>query len=152
MCNTSKRRKNFVSVTRISDGESQIRPYKLPSVPTVVAVYPQYELLGWYTVGEKVLESYLLIHRQISVFNESPLFVLMNPNPSPDDRVLPVSIYESEMHLVSEVPTMMFVQLAFSLETAQAEQISVEEVARSTPTGTLQLLQVFVGHLPERFW
>ena len=102
-----------------------------------MAVYPQYELLGWYTVSSQVQQSDLSVHRQMFAFNESPLCVVMNPSPSPQDRSLPVSIFEAQVHLLGDTqqPTMLFVGLAFGLETEQAEQISVEEVAKSTPTG-----------------
>ncbi|KAJ0406154.1 hypothetical protein ATCC90586_001200 [Pythium insidiosum] len=40
-----------------------------------------FELLGWYTVGSKAKQSDLTIHRSIMEFNESPLFLLMDPTP-----------------------------------------------------------------------
>jgi len=99
------------------------------------AVFPTYELLGWYSVNKELLPDDLDIQRSLLTFNESPLFLLMNPSPlqSEGKKELPLSIYESELHLVQERPTFLFVRLDYNLRAAQAEQISVEQVSRSNP-------------------
>jgi len=52
---------------------------------------------------------------------------------------LPLLLYESELHMVNDSPTIIFVNVPFRLETAQAERISVEHVVKATPTdGRLQ--------------
>ena len=57
---------------------------------------------------------------------QAPLFLLMQPKPDPDATDLPVAIYESEMHMRDDTPTMLFVPVAFKLETIQAERIMME--------------------------
>ncbi|CAN0390408.1 unnamed protein product [Ectocarpus sp. 12 AP-2014] len=77
------------------------------------AVYPMYEILGWYTVGTEVTELDLGIQRQMTKFNSSPLFLLMNPSPAQGSKELPVLIHESESHMLDGVAQSTFVQLAF---------------------------------------
>jgi COP9 signalosome complex subunit 6 len=87
----------------------------------MTAVFTSYELLGWYTLtdGSQVLPVHMTIHRDMMAFNEAPLFLLMNHSPQPDAKQLPLSIYEAEMHIIQDIPTQIFVDIAFKLETAQ---------------------------------
>jgi len=120
-----------------TDGAAQLDQRSVENkIELFTAVYPTYELLGWYSVGTEVLDDDLKIQRAMTSFNESPLFLLMDPSPlkKEDKKDLPVTIYESELHVVQDRPTLIFVQIDFHLRTAQAEQISVEEVSRANPT------------------
>ncbi|CAM9322385.1 unnamed protein product [Ascophyllum nodosum] len=115
------------------------------------AVYPMYEILGWYTVGTEATELDLRIQRQMMKFNQAPLFLLMNPNPAQGSKELPVLIHESEAHTLDGRSKLIFVQLAFQasslllLETTQAEQISVEHVAKATPTDGISSIDLHAG-------
>lgn len=42
-------------------------------------VFPELEFLGWYTGGDRPNENDMKIHRQILEFNETPLFLKLNP-------------------------------------------------------------------------
>lgn len=94
-------------------------------------VYKNYDLLGWYSVGQEVVELDVRIHREMTKYNESPFFLQMQPSPDAEAKDLPVSLYESEMHMVNDVPTMLFVSVEFQLRSTQAEQITMERVAKS---------------------
>ena len=96
-------------------------------------VYEHREVLGWYTVGEAPTPVHLQLQRDMVQYNEAPLFLLMQPSPDPDASELPVAIYESEMHMVHDAPTLLFVPVAFKLETTQAERIMMEAVAQTAP-------------------
>ena len=49
-------------------------------------------------------------------------------------RELPISIYESELRMVDDVPTQLFVKVPYKIETGEAERISVDHIARITPS------------------
>lgn len=97
------------------------------------AVFTNYELLGWYTLGTEVVPNHLDIHFSMKMFNESPLFLLMNSQPDVDSKVLPLTVYEMVTHFVGETPTQIFIDLPFKLDTAQSERVAVDEVVKSTP-------------------
>ena len=108
------------------------------------AVFASYELLGWYTLtnGNQVLPVHMTIHRDMMAFNEAPLFLLMNHAPDPNAKQLPLSIYEAEMHLIQDAPTQIFVDIAFKLETAQAERVAVDQITKVIPTEGVSTLEV----------
>mmetsp|Transcript_52 Transcript_52/g.63 ORF Transcript_52/g.63 Transcript_52/m.63 type:complete len:306 (-) Transcript_52:403-1320(-) len=110
----------------------------------MTAVFTTYELLGWYTLtdGSQVLPVHMSIHRDMMAFNEAPLFLLMNHAPQPDAKQLPLSIYEAEMHIIQDIPTQIFVDIAFKLETAQAERVAVDQITKLTPTEGVSTLEV----------
>jgi COP9 signalosome complex subunit 6 len=58
-------------------------------------VYPLCEMLGWYSVGLDVTEADMVIHREMMKYNETPYFLLMNPEPDPDAKELPVQVDRS---------------------------------------------------------
>jgi len=98
-------------------------------VDLYTAVYKDKELLGWYAVASEATSGHLALHKDFLKFNESPLFLLMDPSPSVDE--LPIQIFEYELHVVQETPTMLFAPVPWRLETLQAEQIAMEQVAKT---------------------
>jgi COP9 signalosome complex subunit 6 len=54
---------------------------------------------------------------------------------NPATRDLPVTMYESELHIVNEQPTLLFVKVPYKIETGEAERIAVDHVAKISPTG-----------------
>ncbi|CAN0222104.1 unnamed protein product, partial [Phaeothamnion confervicola] len=48
----------------------------------LTAVYPTYELLGWYSVGSEATEADVDVQKQMTRHNESPIFLLLNPRPA----------------------------------------------------------------------
>jgi COP9 signalosome complex subunit 6 len=108
------------------------------------AVYTNYEMLGWYTLdtGAQPTASHMNIHRAICAFNEVPLFLVMNCSPDPEAKQLPLSIFEAEIHMINDVPTQIFVDIDFKLETAQAERVAVDQITKVTPTEGVSTLEV----------
>ncbi|GLD99932.1 hypothetical protein PINS_up008660 [Pythium insidiosum] len=100
-------------------------------------VFPGFELLGWYTVGSKAKQSDLTIHRSIMEFNESPLFLLMDPTPQgmSTKKKLPISLFESELHVLDGSPTMIFVKTSYKIETSEMEGICVDRISKIAPMG-----------------
>jgi len=100
-------------------------------------VFPKYDVLGWYSTGHEVLPIDLELNKQILQFNESPLFLLLDPAPSAASRGkdLPISIFETELKIVKDVPQFFFTKIAFKIETMQAERIAVDHIAHVSSSG-----------------
>jgi len=100
-------------------------------------VFPTYDFLGWYSTGSQVLPSDIAVHKQVMEMNESPLFLLMDAVAclKPATKELPITIFESELHMVDATPTTLFVKIPYKIETGEAERISVDHIARVTPSG-----------------
>lgn len=99
------------------------------------------------------------IHQQVKRCsgNESPIFILMNHNPAPEMKQLPLSVYETETHIFGGDeedkvgadtfdPTLSsvdsFVALPFSLETSQTERIAVDQVSKQGNMDGVSMLEV----------
>eukprot|EP01117_Protostelium_nocturnum_P002978 TRINITY_DN13908_c0_g1_i1.p1 TRINITY_DN13908_c0_g1~~TRINITY_DN13908_c0_g1_i1.p1 ORF type:complete len:325 (-),score=105.54 TRINITY_DN13908_c0_g1_i1:43-1017(-) len=109
-------------------------------------VFPTYEILGWYSSGESILPSDLAVHKQISEFNEAPLFLLLDTvaTARPDTKDLPITICESELRMVGDKATTVFAKVPYKVETGEAERISVDHVAKINPSGTSSGSQISV--------
>lgn len=128
-------------------------------VKLTVEVFPTYDLLGWYTIGTSVEERYMPVHRFISAeFNESPLFMLMDANITPETKELPIKIFESVMQVINDIPAMTFVDVDFNIEASEPERITVDIISKqgngnsSNSNLSLQLLDLknSVQSLTER--
>ncbi|KAG0624917.1 hypothetical protein M758_2G013900 [Ceratodon purpureus] len=97
-------------------------------------VFPKYDVLGWYSTGSDVQDSDMHIHKALMDINESPVYVLLNPTINHAQKDLPISIFESELHVIDEVPSLIFVNASYTIETVEAERISVDHVAHIKPS------------------
>jgi COP9 signalosome complex subunit 6 len=95
-------------------------------------VFPDLDFLGWYAIGEAPTARDIRMHKQICEINESPVFLLLNPQ-NRQSR-LPISMYESVIDLVGGEATLLFSPVAFSLETEEAERIGLDHMARLSST------------------
>ncbi|PNW76505.1 hypothetical protein CHLRE_11g467647v5 [Chlamydomonas reinhardtii] len=108
-------------------------------------VFKNLDVVGWYATGAAITEGHRLAHRKISEVVESPVFLLLDPAVDHTRKDLPVSLYETELHLSPETgaPGMVFVKSPYSIETSDAERIGVDQVARilagGKATGSEQL-------------
>ncbi|RLN96776.1 hypothetical protein BBJ28_00011045 [Nothophytophthora sp. Chile5] len=123
-----------------------------PYYQLVSQVFPGFELLGWYTVGAKALSSDLAVHR-VMEFNESPLFMLLDPaskGPSTKKK-LPISLFESELHMLNGVPKMIFVKAPFKIETSESEGISIDHISKIAPVGdaSKSALHPYLGNVRD---
>ena len=71
-------------------------------------------------------------YSQFTDFNESPLLLQLDPAASlrKTTKELPIAIYESELHMVNDQPTQLFVKVPYKIETGEAERIAVDHVAK----------------------
>jgi len=99
-------------------------------------VFKDYEFMGWYSTGQNIVTADMEIHKQISEFNENPLYLQLNTQITTAMRELPINIYESELRMVNDSPTQLFVKVPYKIETGEAERISVDHIARITTQGS----------------
>ena len=72
---------------------------------------------------------------QFLEYNESPFYLLFNPNIPPTARNLPISIYETELRIIMDQPTLIFSKTAFKIESLDAERVAVDHVAHLATGG-----------------
>jgi len=99
-------------------------------------VFEGNEILGWYSTGRKV-ESYdIHIHQQVEQYNETPLFLMLDPEPAAGSRELPLSLLETTLKSGGDdKPTIVFTKVAYRIETTEAERIAVDHVANVSAGG-----------------
>jgi len=102
-------------------------------------VFAMYDFLGWYSTAEAVVPADIDVHRSstITEFNESPLYLILDTVACgrKTTKELPISIYESELHMIEDKATNLFVKVPYKIETGEAERIAVDHVARIIPSG-----------------
>jgi len=100
-------------------------------------VFPTYDFLGWYSTSESVVPEDMDIHRSTAIteFNESPLYLVLDTVACgrKTTKELPITIYESELHMIEDKPTNLFVKVPYKIETGEAERIAVDHVAKINP-------------------
>ncbi|XP_059281985.1 COP9 signalosome complex subunit 6a-like [Lycium ferocissimum] len=97
-------------------------------------VFPNFYILGWYSTGSDAQEADMHIHKALMDINESPVYVLFNPSINHAQKDLPITIYENELHIIDGIPQLIFVQASYTIETVEAERISVDHVAHLKPS------------------
>jgi len=94
-------------------------------------VYPNFELLGWYSTAAKIdANTDPTFHQFIMKFNEKPLFMLLDPAPTDDARELPIFVFEEEIHVVGDKTTRDFVKTAFKVDSDEAERVTAVHCAK----------------------
>jgi len=119
------------------DGAVIIEPeYLKTKEEQLKKVFPDYDVLGWYSTGTHSRRSDLEIHNQFMEFNESPLFLLLDTVAAKvNTKGLPITIFESELRMVNDEPTLLFAKVPYKIETGEAERISVDHVAHLSAGG-----------------
>ncbi|ESQ54636.1 hypothetical protein EUTSA_v10025688mg [Eutrema salsugineum] len=110
-------------------------------------VFPDFYILGWYSTGSDANESDMHIHKSLMDINESPVYVLLNPAINHAQKDLPVTIYESEFHVIDGIPQPIFVHTSYTIETVEAERISVDHVAHLKPSDGGSAATQLAAHL-----
>ncbi|XP_073029624.1 COP9 signalosome complex subunit 6a-like [Primulina eburnea] len=110
-------------------------------------VFPHFYVLGWYSTGSDAQESDMIIHKALMDINESPVYVLINPSINPAQKDLPVTIFESELHVIDNIPQLIFVRSSYTIETVEAERISVDHVAHLKPSDGGSAATQLAAHL-----
>lgn len=90
-------------------------------------VFETYELLGWYATEADVQPWDLDLHEDIASFNESPLFLRLNPALVADMKELPMYVYEAEWD--ADAGERVFVGTAFRIDSVESERITVDAIS-----------------------
>ncbi|GAA5979722.1 hypothetical protein JCM10908_003020 [Rhodotorula pacifica] len=97
-------------------------------------VFPTFDFLGWYSVGQQPSPADTALHQQFLEYNESPIFLQLSPNHSAnnssEEKDLPLAIYESVVELVSGEAKPTFVPVPYEVVTGEAERVAVEGVSK----------------------
>jgi COP9 signalosome complex subunit 6 len=91
--------------------------------------------LTWGRGGHNPPRRFFLEMHQFLAYNESPLFLQLNPQSVEHTKDLPLSVYESAMEIVDNAPRTLFVRSAFKVETGEAERIAVDHTSKPSDTG-----------------
>jgi len=123
---------SFAFLLTSSNGSFVIdNEYFVTKIDQFKKVFEDYELLGWYSTGGRI-ESYdMEVQQQLMRFNESPLYLILDPHPSPVSRELPIFLLEAELKIVNDIPTYRFAKVTYKIETTDAERIAVDHVAHA---------------------
>eukprot|EP00245_Coleochaete_scutata_P017813 TRINITY_DN8926_c0_g1_i1.p1 TRINITY_DN8926_c0_g1~~TRINITY_DN8926_c0_g1_i1.p1 ORF type:complete len:301 (+),score=47.20 TRINITY_DN8926_c0_g1_i1:213-1115(+) len=110
-------------------------------------VFPKNDILGWYSTGSDIHDADMQIHKALMDINESPIYLLLNPAINHAQKDLPISIYESELHVIEGAPSLIFVKSMYTIETVEAERISVDHVAHIKPSDGSSAATQLAAHL-----
>lgn len=106
------------------------------------AVYPAYELLGWYTVAFEVSAEHVLLHKAIMELNISPLFLMLKPTIEPDSKQLPITLHELRIQRDYDTHLETLEELPYKLSSSLVERIAIDEVVKSTPSDGCSVVEV----------
>jgi len=92
------------------------------------------EILGWYSTGASVMDGDIHIHEQLETYNESPLYLLLNPEhkQSAKQGDVAITVMESVVKIVDAKPVTSFNNLNYSIATTEIERIAVDHVSHAT--------------------
>ncbi|KDQ20661.1 hypothetical protein BOTBODRAFT_50728 [Botryobasidium botryosum FD-172 SS1] len=105
-------------------------------------VFPSLDLIGWYTVSPQPTPLHIAIHNQFTSYTPTPLLLVLSPTPAPittgaaDQQALPIKAYEPSIEIRDRKSRSVFVEVAFKVETGEAERIAVDFTARGGEGGT----------------
>lgn len=111
-------------------------------------VFPNYDVVGWYSTGDSVDVGDIELHKAIAeAGNENPLYLLFDPSLVNASRELPVTVYETEIKIVDNVAKVGLTPSTFLLKTVDSERIAVESVAKHIEEGGGQQINAIISHL-----
>lgn len=73
--------------------------------------------------------------------------MLFNPVLGAESKELPLTLFECEVRLVNEAPTLTFVPSAYTLESGEAERVAVDHVARAVQADASGSCAQLTSHL-----
>lgn len=118
------------------------REFYQKKIPLVKQVFPDLELIGWYsttpqTESSTTKEGDVSLHRQISEFIPNPIFLKLNPFKRECDPkisgALPITIYEPVIDIVPSGESLNFIEIGWTIVTEDVEIIGLEHNSKMTP-------------------
>lgn len=62
--------------------------------------------------------------------------MLFNTDFTSQSKDVPITLFESELHIVEDSPTLIFVATNFTVETFEAERVSVDHIVKMQSAGS----------------
>jgi len=119
--------------------------------------FPKYEMLGWYSTCEGTQPDDLTIHTAlgegVSDSSASMLYLTLDPARAlaGSSRELPITIYESEIHMVDEKLQTSFAVVPYKIDSIESERIAVDHIAHILPSGDSNSGSAFSQHLGTQY-
>ncbi|KAF8898427.1 COP9 signalosome subunit 6 [Infundibulicybe gibba] len=124
-------------------------------------VFPSLEFIGWYTVAPNPTSRHVALHEQFTGYCSTPLLLVLQPslntaaNSDVNAQTLPFKAYEPSIEIRERTSRSVFIEVAYNVETGEAERIAVDWTARGGGSGTsleshLQTQRSAVKMLHER--
>jgi len=126
---------NSFEILMAGDTHNIDKEFLQARVSQLTRVFESSEILGWYSTGKTVENYDVQIHQQVEQHNESPLYLLLNPELAPGSRELPISLMETTVRMVDDKPSVVFAKLPYRVETTEAERIAVDQLQNVSAGG-----------------
>eukprot|EP00906_Rhabdomonas_costata_P011520 RCo016419 len=146
---------SFELVYTIAAGQIQIdKAFLAKKLKQFGLVFPLYEIMGWYISGSTLGEHVQAPHKTIMEYNESPLLLLVNCEPTALIRDLPAFMFETVFHIVDETPVTSFAKIPYRIESEESERISVDHITHLQPgvTGESSTLVKQLSGMKDAVW
>lgn len=111
--------------------------------------FPKYDMLGWYSTAESLQDGDMPIHQALCEVVDSQLYLTLDPVKAlaGTARELPITIYQTEVHVVDEIPTTQLAAVSYKIDSIESERIAVDHIAHILPTGDSNSGSAFSQHL-----
>jgi len=95
-------------------------------------IYPDHECLGWYATGSRIHDTDMPFHKRFCEYNESPLYIRMDPLPTKNAKTLPITIYRSELKIVKNGENeLRFASLPFKVVSELSERVTTDHIIQN---------------------
>jgi len=116
--------------------------------------FPKYDMIGWYSTGDGVQPGDMEIHQALCEIADTQLLFLTFDSVSAlagAQRELPITIYESEVHVVDDKLTTSFAVVPYKIDSIESERIAIDHVAHILPSGEGSSGSAFAQHLGTQY-
>jgi len=103
------------------------------------------DIVGWYSTGRDVASDDLSLHQQMEQFNENPFYLVLDPQPLPGAKELPILLLETNVKTVAQTVQTEFARVPYHIDSSDAERIAVDHVSRVSGSGKSQLTSHLVN-------
>uniref|UniRef100_A0A7S0IIX7 COP9 signalosome complex subunit 6 n=1 Tax=Calcidiscus leptoporus TaxID=127549 RepID=A0A7S0IIX7_9EUKA len=112
--------------------------------------FPRYDMLGWYSTVVAEQPGDLQLQQQLCEVNDSLLYLCADLTCTAG-RELPMTLYESEVALINDAPTMRFSKVAYKVDSVESERIAVDHVAHILPSGDSNSSSALAQHMGGQY-
>eukprot|EP01128_Nolandella_sp_AFSM9_P004095 TRINITY_DN178_c0_g8_i1.p1 TRINITY_DN178_c0_g8~~TRINITY_DN178_c0_g8_i1.p1 ORF type:complete len:325 (+),score=92.48 TRINITY_DN178_c0_g8_i1:93-977(+) len=92
--------------------------------------YETIEVMGWYSTGSELDKNALALQQQMEAFNETPVYLVLDPSADESQRDLPISVFETTVKMQDGEAVRSFKPVAYNIDSSDAERIAVDHISR----------------------